>query len=110
MPDIDSKSFCLLQRLSLVLKERKHLLVRISIPLHCAYVSTSVPKQNAVKKGRLYEKEDVELYLTSAKKAPEMLLWFDWGDPKMRKGLLFAQRTPFREKEFYFCEKDFYYD
>ena len=31
------------------------------------------------------------------------------GDPKMRKGLLFAQRTPFREKEFYFCEKDFYY-
>ena len=32
-----------------------------------------------------------------------------WGDPKMRKGLLFAQRTPFREKDFYFCEKDFYY-
>ena len=31
------------------------------------------------------------------------------GDPKMRKGLLFAQRTPFREKDFYFCEKDFYY-
>ena len=33
----------------------------------------------------------------------------DPGDPKMRKGLLFAQRTPFREKEFYFCEKDFHY-
>ena len=24
------------------------------------------------------------------------------GDPKMRKGLLFAQRTPFREKDFYY--------
>ena len=26
----------------------------------------------------------------------------------MRKGLLFAKRTPFREKDFYFCEKDFF--
>ena len=31
------------------------------------------------------------------------------GDHKMCKGPLFAKRTPFREKDFYFCEKDFYY-
>ena len=28
-----------------------------------------------------------------------------WGGPKMRKGLLFAQRTPFREKGLLFLRK-----
>ena len=31
------------------------------------------------------------------------------GYTKVRKGLLFAKRTPFREKDFYFYEKDLYY-
>ena len=32
---------------------------------------------------------------------------FTRGDPKMRKGLLFAQRTPFREKDFIFAKRTF---
>ena len=51
-----------------------------------------------------------KVFVASPVQAPETTYRFrKSGDPKMRKGLLFAQRTPFREKDFYFCEKDFYF-
>ena len=75
----------------------------------CSKISNTLKKTLVIRTAthkmivRKTNREDPDQIRLLLKKQSDLSWVRPVGDPKMRKGLLFAQRAPFREKDFYFC-------